>query len=163
MQPEIRKIEETKLIGKYLRMSFANDRTFELWRSFMPHKKEIRNVVSTDMYSVQVFDSIPDYSNFIPAIEFNKWAALAVDNHERIPDGMHSHNLSGGLYAVFLYKGLPADATPTFIYIYTQWLPSSDYELDNREHFQVMGPKYSNTDPSSEEELWIPIRLKTGK
>ncbi len=160
MQPEIRQIEAKKLVGKYLRMSFSNDRTFELWRSFMPHKKEISNVVSPDMYSVQVFDSIPDFANYNPSIQFNKWATVEVDNQEHIPEGMHLHNLSGGLYAVFLYKGLPADATPTFIYIYTQWLPSSVYELDDREHFQVMGTKYSNIDPSSEEEFWIPIRLK---
>lgn len=163
MQPEIRKIKESKLVGKYLRMSFTNDRTFELWRSFMPYRKTITNISSTDMYSVLVYDSIPDFDNFNPSIQFDKWAAVPVDNQEHIPERMNVHNLSGGLYAVFLYIGLPSAATPTFTYIYTQWLPSSEYELDDREHFQVMGSKYSNTDPASEEELWIPIRLKNGR
>jgi len=44
--------------------------------------------------------------------------------------------------------------------IYTVWLPASDYVLDNRPHFEVLGDKYKNNDPSSEEEVWIPIKPK---
>lgn len=40
------------------------------------------------------------------------------------------------------------------------WLPASDYNLDNRPHFEVLGEKYKNNDPTSEEEIWIPIKLK---
>jgi AraC family transcriptional regulator len=39
-------------------------------------------------------------------------------------------------------------------------LPNSAYELDDREHFELLGEKYKNNDPNSEEEIWIPIRPK---
>jgi AraC family transcriptional regulator len=30
--------------------------------------------------------------------------------------------------------------------------------LDQRPHVEVMGEKYKNNDPDSEEEIWIPIK-----
>ncbi|MEN9524835.1 MAG: hypothetical protein RLZZ256_219, partial [Bacteroidota bacterium] len=32
------------------------------------------------------------------------------------------------------------------------------YLLDERPHVEVMGSKYKNNDPASEEDIWIPIR-----
>ena len=43
MIPEIKTFEETKLIGKKIIMSFSNDRTVELWRSFSHSRNEINN------------------------------------------------------------------------------------------------------------------------
>jgi len=39
-------------------------------------------------------------------------------------------------------------------------LPNSDYELDNRPHFEILGKKYKNNSADSEEEIWIPVKLK---
>jgi AraC family transcriptional regulator len=67
--------------------------------------------------------------------------------------------LTGGLYAVFDYKGLSTDNS-IFQFIFGTWLPSSEYDLDDRPHFEVLGNKYKNNDPTSEEEIWIPIKMK---
>jgi AraC family transcriptional regulator len=72
---------------------------------------------------------------------------------------METYTLPGGLYAVFFYKGLNTD-TSIFEYIHRTWLPNSNYLLDNRPHFEILGEKYKNADPNSEEEIWIPIKLK---
>jgi AraC family transcriptional regulator len=72
---------------------------------------------------------------------------------------METYVLPGGLYAVFDYKGLNTDNS-IFQYILGTWLPGSDYVLDNRPHFEVLGDKYKNNDPNSEEEIWIPIKTK---
>lgn len=32
------------------------------------------------------------------------------------------------------------------------------YEIDFRPHFEILGEKYKNNDPGSEEEVWIPVR-----
>ena len=48
----------------------------------------------------------------------------------------------------------------TYGFIFNDWLPSSKYVLDTRPHFAVMGSKYRNNDPDSEEELWIPVKVK---
>jgi AraC family transcriptional regulator len=43
-------------------------------------------------------------------------------------------------------------------YIYTEWLPNSGFQLDNKPHFEVLGDNYlGHENPESEEEIWIPI------
>ncbi|HMK05999.1 MAG TPA: GyrI-like domain-containing protein [Flavobacterium sp.] len=160
MQPRIETLPEKKLIGKRLRMSLANNMTFKVWQSFMPRRKEIANAVTTDLTSMQVYDTSYSFSNFDPNAEFEKWAAVEVSDFDSVPDGMETFTLPGGLYAVFHYKGRNTD-TEIFRYIFGTWLPASDYSLDNRPHFEMLGEKYKNNDPESEEDIWIPIKAKT--
>lgn len=161
MKPRIETIPEKKLIGKRLDMSITADRTLELWRGFMPERNLIQNRVSGDLLCLQIYDKTLDFKDFSPTTEYEKWAVAEVSNFDNIPDGMEVFVLTGGMYAVFLYKGDPRAYAPTFQYIYYTWLPSSDYELDNsRAHFDLLGEKYKNNDPESEEEIWVPIKTK---
>jgi AraC family transcriptional regulator len=45
MIPKIEYLHEKKLVGKRLSMSIGNNRTGELWRSFMPLRREILNLI----------------------------------------------------------------------------------------------------------------------
>jgi|WetSurMetagenome_2_1015567.scaffolds.fasta_scaffold342430_2 AraC family transcriptional regulator len=157
MQPRIDTLTEKKLIGKRIVMSLSNNKTGELWRSFMPRRREILNNRSSDLFSMQVYDSPVDFGH--PDQEFEKWAAVEVSDFETIPDGMEAFILKSGLYAVFQYQGSSTD-TAIFRYIFGTWLPNSNYLLDNRPHFEVLGEKYKNADPNSEEDIWIPIKPK---
>jgi len=159
MTPRIKKLNEKKLIGIRLRMNLSNNRTGELWKSFIPRKREIQNNLTNDLISMQVY-SPTHFANFDPAAEFEKWATVEVSDFETIPSEMETFTLTGGMYAVFDYKGLSSDPG-IFGYIFGTWLPSSDYELDDRPHFEILGSKYKNNDPASEEEIWIPIRPKS--
>ena len=156
MQPEIKKIGPKKLLGVCIEMSLAENRTGELWRSFMPRLGEIETRVGNELYSLQVYDE--DYfEQFSPMNEFEKWALAEVKNFSVIPDEMEPFELPGGLYAVFQHKGM---GTEIFQYIFTEWLPKSEYQLDHRPHFEILGKKYKQGSPDSEEELWIPVREK---
>jgi AraC family transcriptional regulator len=66
-------------------MRLSDNRTGELWRDFMPRRKEIKNSVNADLFSIEIYD---------------------------------------------------------------------------RSHFEIMGEKYKLNDPNSEEEVWIPIKMK---
>ena len=156
MQIRIETSPEKKMVGKCMRMSLANNKTGELWRSFMMERKSITNCVTNDLYSLQVYEP-GHFEHFDPKREFIKWALAEVDGFNTVSEGMERFNLSGGLYAVFQHKGSSADSS-TFQYIFSTWLPSSDYVLDNRPHFEVLGEKYKNGSPDSEEEIWIPVR-----
>lgn len=159
MQPEIKTLSEKKLIGKNLKMSFADDFTIMLWKSFMLKLNDIKNPISVDLFSMQVYPDSFDFTFSNYNEEFVKWAAIEVNDFNELPCGMETYILPAGLYAVFTYKGLSTD-TRIFHYIYTTWLPRSNYVIDNRPHFELLGNKYKNNDPSSEEEIWIPIRPK---
>ncbi len=157
-EPQIRDMSEKKLIGVHRMMSLANNLTGMLWATFMPRRKEIFNAKSPDLYSMQIYPA--DYFlNFNPATTFEKWAALEVWDFENVPDGMEAFNLNAGLYAVFNYKG-PGNDPGVFQYIFSEWIPQSEYQLDTRPHFELLGEKYKNEDPESEEEIWIPVKIK---
>jgi AraC family transcriptional regulator len=159
IEPIIKKLTEKKLIGKYMTMTLANDSTAELWKSFMPRRKEIRNTIGTDLFSMQVYPELLKFNHFTPDISFEKWAVVEVKDFSTIPADMEPYILPEGLYAVFLYKGDPRNFAPAFQYIFETWLPDSDYQIDNRPHFEILGEKYKNNHPDSEEEIWIPVKL----
>ncbi len=156
MNPRMETLIEKKLIGKRITMSLSANKTGELWQSFMQRRNEIQNTIGSELYSVQVYDS-SYFHNFNPNTEFEKWASVEVADFDTVPAEMEPFLLPGGLYAVFYYKGLSTD-TGIFQYIFGTWLPVSEYELDNRPHFEVLGNNYKNDDPDSEEEIWIPIK-----
>lgn len=158
MTPRIVTANEKKLIGKRLIMSFADYKVSELWKNFMPRREEINNSISNDLISMTLYNPT-HFLNFSPSNEFEKWAVTEVSDFDNVPSGMETFILTGGLYAVFDYKGLNTDHS-IFRYIYGEWIPRSDYDLDNRPHFEILGDKYKNGDPESEEEIWIPIKRK---
>jgi predicted transcriptional regulator YdeE/ribosomal protein S18 acetylase RimI-like enzyme len=159
MQPELKISRQKKLIGKRMRMTFSDNKTRTLWKNFMQQRREIVNNIGTELYSIQIY-SQTFFNKFNPEEEFEKWAATEVEDFSIVPEGFQTLTLEAGLYAVFSYKGAAKDAAGTFRYIFESWLPDSDYTLDYRPHFEILGEKYINDSPDSEEELWIPVKPK---
>ena len=157
MEPRIETLPEKKIVGKRIKMSFSNNKTRELWRSFMPVRREIKNIIGSELFSIEVYEPLY-FNNFNPEKEFDKWAAVEVTDFEKVPDDMDTLILPRGLYAVFIHKGAAGKGPETYRYIFGTWLPASDFLLDDRPHFAVMGEKYKNDDPDSEEEVWIPVK-----
>lgn len=148
-------------MGKRLTMSLADNKTGELWKNFMPKRREITNHLTNDLISMQVYKPA-HFAEFKLTNEFEKWATVEVANFDHVPGDMETYTLPEGLYAIFDYKGSSSDPR-IFQYIFGTWLPNSDYVLDNRPHFEVLGDNYKNNDPASEEEIWIPIKPKDNK
>ena len=158
-QPKIKLISEKKLIGHVIDMSLTNNKTFELFSGFMPHKNKIDHTINTDIYEVMVYEQL-HFKHFDINKPFKKWATVEVSKIETIPDGMKTLVLNEGWYAVFKFKGLPVAFGVLMNYILTKWLPQSDYQLDHRPHFNVLGDSYKRNDPDSEEDVYIPIKQK---
>lgn len=158
--PIITNLASKKMIGKSIRMTLTENKTFKLWKGFKKESKLITNAVTTDLYSLQEYDALLNYHTFTPTTTFTKWALAEVSDFDSVPEGFKPFTLNGGLYAVFNLVG----TIPQFIalnnYIFTEWLPNSEYELDHREHFELLGDKYKRNDPTSEEQVWIPIKAK---
>jgi AraC family transcriptional regulator len=157
LQPRFEILPLKKFVGKHFRMSFSVDKTRELWQSFMPRRREIMNNIGSELYSIEVYEPMCFY-NYNPGKEFDKWAAVEVTGFDKVPDDMETISLQGGLYAVFLHKGAASKGPETYKYIFGTWLPESLYVLDDRPQFAIMGERYKNEDPDSEEEVWIPIK-----
>jgi AraC family transcriptional regulator len=159
MEPRIEILTEKQLIGKHIEMSFIENKTFQLWNSFMPKRRFIRSSVDANLYSLEVFPEAY-FDNFDPNNVFQKWAAVEVNNFDHIPSEMEALIIPSGLYAVFIHLGPQTEGHKTYHSIFVEWLPNSEYTVDNRPHFAVMDEKYKKDDPDSEEEIWIPIKNK---
>ncbi len=159
MKPKIIELEKKKLIGISVKTSLAQNNIPQLWNTFMPRIEEITNNIDSGCYEIHPFDSEFKMENFTESMEFEKWAAVEVDNLENIPDGLKATTIEGGKYAVFEHKGLMSNIQFSFDYAYGTWLPNSGFELDKRADFEVYGKQYYGPEnPESITELWIPIK-----
>jgi AraC family transcriptional regulator len=157
MQPRLETLTEKKVVGLRIDMSFVDNRTRELWQTFMPRRKQIQNNLNADLYSIEIYPP-HFFDHFDPTIVFQKWAAIEVADFDQVPMGMDTLQIPSGLYAVFIHKGLASDGPKTYEYIFNTWMPASNFETDERPHFALMGEKYRHEDPDSEEEIWIPVK-----
>jgi AraC family transcriptional regulator len=159
MNPDIVQIPSMKFIGLRKTMCLSEYTVGSLWKAFMPMRQAVTNPRSDLLWAFTCYpEHYFDHVDF--DCEFEKWAAVEVFDHYQHPEEMEPLVLQAGLYAVFHYIGSSADKT-IFEKIYGEWLPQSPYQLDHRPHVEVLGSKYKNNDPHSEEEIWIPIQLKS--
>ena len=145
------------LIGMRASMSVAQDATARLWQRFMPRRHEISNAVGETLYSVQNFAELGAFEDFTPETVFEKWAAVEAREYSAVPGGMESFLLRGGHYAVFDHQGPPSEFPKSLHFIFEEWLPKSSWQLDSREHFEVLNPGWRADDPQAREEVWIPV------
>lgn len=155
---EIETLAEKKMVGYSEQMSLAEDTTIKLWQKLMPQRKDIKNTISKDLYSLQIYP-IGFFDDFNPHKIFEKWALVEVENFENLLETMQTFILKAGLYAHFTNKGDAKKFEENLNDFYTHWLPASGYTLDEeRPHFEVLGEKYQHQHANSEEEVWIPIK-----
>lgn len=160
-EPTIRTIASKKLAGLCTETTLATDNPAILWQEFMPRRKELTTIAGNELYAVQVYDAGFIKGEFTADSVFQKWAAVEVSGNAKLPEGMELLIVPAGDYAVFIHKGPASDFVKTANYIYREWLPNSNYTLDDRPHLQVMGKKYlGHTHPESEEEVWVPVELR---
>ena len=114
MTPKIIDIKEKKMLGMRLEMSLVTNKTGDLFRKFMPRRKEIKTIISDGTYALQQYD----FKSFTPQTIFEKWACVEVNDFEFVPDEMETFTIKSGLYAVFIHKGTTTDFMKSMQYLY---------------------------------------------
>lgn len=155
--PVIEVADGMALVGIHRPMSFTEPMMRELWQEFRARVKDVKGRTSDSFISMRIHDE-PVGAVPAPGSKFEQWAAVEVDPSAEVPHGMHSHGLPGGLYAVFTYRGRADAFADAARHIYGNWLPRSEFELADREFFEVLGPSYRPDDPEASETIWIPIQ-----
>lgn len=157
--PVIKRTPEKWLVGIKKEVSVLSMDPVAHWKEFMQRRKEVLHAIENEYYSVQEYGKDYSFATFNPAATFMKWAAIAVEDKNKVPSGMEALRILAGSYAVFTYRGAAKDFSKAAQYIFMEWLPNSGYELDLRPHYELLGEKYLGaTNPNSEEEVWIPIK-----
>ena len=62
LNSRIETIHEKKMIGQRLEMSFTNNTTDLLWKTFVPLRQTTQNTINSDLYSLQIYP--PFFNNF---------------------------------------------------------------------------------------------------
>jgi len=101
-EPRIETLAEKILIGKRKRITFADNQTKALWQSFMPRRNEIKNNSSSELFSLEVYKNPEFFNKFDPTAEFEKWAAVEVNDLEYLPSEMEITTMPDGIYVVFM-------------------------------------------------------------
>ena len=146
-------IESKKLIGFSIETSFQEDKTPVVWKKFMPRRNEITNRISDKLFSLQIY-----LENFTPNQSFTKYALAEVSDFDNIPNDFETLELESGRYLVFNYQGKAENGSQIFGYIFNNFIPENNFEVDNRPHFEIFDETYNPLSESAEEEIWIPIK-----
>lgn len=157
MEPDIREKPTTVLVGLCIETCLAANETAALWQAFMPRRHEIESRCANTLYSVQLFPPELSLAEFTATTPFRKWAAVPVSKAGSLPPAMQQLVIPAGLYAVFAHKGSADQAQPVMQWIFREWLPRSNYTLDARPQFEIMGEDYRPQDPQAREDIWIPV------
>ncbi len=128
-----------------------------LARQFMPRRHEISSRIGKHVFSIQNYGEL-DLKDVSPQTVFEKWIGVEVSNMDVVPEGMDTFILKAGYYVVFTYKGSLADVPKSRQYIFQDWLPNSNYQLDTRAHFEELSEDYSKDLRITEEDIWIPVK-----
>lgn len=163
MKHRIETLEPTTILGKSMEMSLALDKTQVLWQSFGPLVKTIKHRKDRNFISLQKFNSVFDPTHFDPNSLFTKWAGVALEGNKEGTNqaqnsGLKVYQIRGGKYAVFTHVGPASEFSKSMGFIYGEWFPKSPFQLDDREHFEVLPEGYRPDDPNAQEEIWIPIK-----
>jgi AraC family transcriptional regulator len=158
MNPFFALLAPKKLVGQRVQMSWTDDQTSPLWRGFRARRAEVPNRIDANSISVQRYGRAIANGELGPTTFFEKWAAVEVTDFTDVPADMETHELAGGLYAVFTHHGPAHEYARTAQQMFGEWLPTSGYRLDpDRDHFEVFTDAYHPLDPAAEEEIWLPI------
>ena len=134
----------------------STDNPISYWKPFKIGLSAIENTITERFYSVQIIDKTD--SPFTANTEFEKWAAVEVSQLGHVPNGMETLRIPEGKYAVFTHKGTATSFPQTMQFIFGKWIPNSEYQEDNRPHFEIMDKDYRTDDEHAEELVYVPIK-----
>lgn len=147
------------IIGKSIQVNLLTYDVTSLWRSFMPLIGTVQYREDENLFSLSVYPQTY-FEEFSPSKPFTKWAGVRVNTFNDNQNGLECLTVPEGRYMVFNYKGSSDGASEFFKTIYSKVIPESDYALDQRPHFELLGAKYKNNKEDSEEEIWIPVKQR---
>ena len=147
------------VIGVCAEASFATNGevTPRLAKHFMPRLKEVPNRTDSFRLSLQKYNNFK-FEKFSPTTPFKKWIGVEVTDIENTPVGMDTLEIPSGNYLVIDFKGSIPEFINQWQCIHSTWLPASEFELDDRPHFERLSPNYNPMQEVNEEEIWIPVK-----
>ncbi len=163
MEPTMVDLDEMMVVGMQTLTSSKYNVIPHLWDRIIPRRKEIKNIANDEVglgISFGMEEIVKDDGEKVHI--FYHLGAVPVKNIEHIPEGMTYRKIPAHTYARFTHKGLISKLGDTYKYIYSEWLPGSDYEYDSAGvEIEWYDERFKGRDSeSSEFDILIPIKKK---
>ncbi len=150
--PVIEAMGEIKLVGTARTYTMETRAQIPAqWQAFFEAGYDIANAIPGAMYGVSISGS-PE--------GFRYGVGLAVNKVASIPEGTCEMVLSGGDYAVLRAKGPVSDLPQHFDWMFSTWLPGSEYGQREGAVFERYPDDPDNTPDMMRYEIWVPVRHK---
>lgn len=128
----------------------------KLWQEFTPYIQKIPSRVdSSQCFGVEIYTD-----SFMKNKHWHYMTAVEVSSLDNIPVLTVAKTLPPNLYAVFTHRGASDTIPKSFDYIYSQWLPNSDYEIAAPYDFEFYDERFKNGGEDSELDIYLPVRQK---
>lgn len=144
LQPEVVYIDKPlTIIGIKGKTSIKNNNIPNLWNELTRRWNEIENPSNPNVcYGISVVTDVQMPYDFMETTEYFEVVGTEVQNDSKLPVGMVKHQILPGYYAVFQHQGLANEIIDTYQYILGTWIYHCDYELDERDNFEIYGADY---------------------
>ncbi|NCC04329.1 MAG: AraC family transcriptional regulator [Proteobacteria bacterium] len=154
MTPRFEQKEALTFIGLGKDYSLAEPNTIGLlWDDFLRLKHLIQNIMDDSGYGLCYAPKEKEtFSD-----KFRYTAALRVDDHASVPDGMEKIHIPAYEYAVFTHKGSLESLSSTNDYIWKTWLPKSGFELADAPDIEIYGNRWNAETSTGEIDICLPI------
>jgi AraC family transcriptional regulator len=159
MEPEIREIKSFVVVGVRERFDEESKHGIPaLWGRFVPRIPEIASRRPDETFGICT-NASPESGSF------DYIAGVAVENVDRLPEGLVAETIPSQTYAVFKHHvrstSLHEELQPTMRWIWGTWLPSAPYEYVPGPDFERYPPEFDPRNAKGFLEICIPVRRKS--
>lgn len=151
MKPEFKDVKGFRVIG--LGESYEPNKAqgiSQLWEQFMPRTGSVTKRVGMEAFGISQ----------CKGDRFDYVAGVKVEGDAPIPEGMMDIHVADGHYAVFTHRGPISKIADTMKYIWSTWMPASDYEYTGAPEFELYDHRFRFMAHDSEFDIYIPVRTK---
>ncbi len=139
----------------YIRHNGYNDEIKQTWQKIQTwtYSNNIKNYRHIALFHDNPSVTHLEECQYVACIEVNEKSIL---EHERLP----KFNISDGVYAKFDIEGDDGDFLPFMHWLYTEWLPNSEYETTTKPPYAIYKKnKYLSTDNRFELSFYLSIKF----
>lgn len=157
-QPRIVKRDPFRVVGlAYTGPMKAKHEIPALWQRFNERVSAVKHREQPGV-SFGVFYSTPEQ---FKKSEMTYLAAVAVkEPADDTPAEMVVRRVQGGRFAKITHKGPISKITETIDFLFRIWIPESDFELENRESYELYDERFRFEEADSAFDIFAAVKKK---
>ncbi|MGX7148428.1 GyrI-like domain-containing protein [Enterococcus ureasiticus] len=157
LSPEVVYISPIKITGKRFSSGNMEDGYTSAWHSF---KEEfLQDSSIKKRYGVFELSRLCEQATFNLDNSSSLFIGVECLDSPSLLESYQTKQIKGGKYAKFTHKGLVIDILLSYQYIWGVWLVESQYELDERNDFELYTDHFKGEN-NNESEIYIYIPIK---